>query len=66
MDEMVEIRKASLDILAYLSRSREDVLGIVLKIGVLDLSLSYIKAYPTESIDNEVLISCLHLTSFAA
>ena len=66
MDEMVEIRKSALDVLAFMSRTREDVLQIVLSIGLLDLSLGYIKQYPTESIDNEVLISCLHLVSFVA
>lgn len=64
MDEMVEIRRSSLEIIAFMSRTREDVLQIVLKIGLLDLSLTYIKQYPTESIDSEVLISCLHLVSF--
>jgi hypothetical protein len=29
MDEMVEIRKSSLEIIAYMSRTRDDVLQIV-------------------------------------
>jgi CRISPR/Cas system Type II protein with McrA/HNH and RuvC-like nuclease domain len=65
MDEMVEIRKSALDILAYLGRTREDVLKIIKEIEILDLALEYIKAYPNEFIDNEVLISSLNLISFA-
>jgi hypothetical protein len=65
MDEMVDIRKTALDILAFLGRTREDVMKIVMEIGIIDLSLEYIKCYPTEAIDNEVLISCLNLVSFA-
>ena len=66
MDEMVEIRKVALEIVAYMSRSRQDVIQIVKDVQMLDLTLEYVKNYPNESIDNEVLISSLNLVSFVA
>lgn len=46
MDDMLQIRKSSLETLAYLSRTRIDVQEIIQDIGILDLSLKYISDYP--------------------
>ena len=64
MDEMVEIRKSALDILAYMARTKPNVINIILEIEILEMALEYVKQYPNETIDNEVLISCLNLVSF--
>jgi hypothetical protein len=39
-------------------------MDVVLEIGILDLSLSYIKNYPDEAIDSQVFISSLNLVSY--
>ena len=64
MDDMVEIRKSSLETLAYLSRTRMDVQDIILEIGILDLSLQYIQDYPKDQIDKEVLSHSLDIVSY--
>ena len=40
-------------------------MAIAIEIEILDLVLDYIKNYPNETIDNEVLISSLNIVSFA-
>ena len=41
-----------------------DVQQIILEIGILDLSLQYIKDYPKELIDTEVLGHSLDIVSY--
>ena len=59
MDEMLQIRKASLDILGYVCKNRPEAQVILHEIGVVDMCLDYIKNYPDELIDHEVLIYSL-------
>ena len=40
---MIEIRKAGLDILAYLCRMREDVEKIAFEIGIVEIAIGYVK-----------------------
>ena len=63
LDEVIDIRKTGLDILSHLCRTRPDAAKIVVEIGVLETCLDYIKKYPSEAIDPDVLCNCLDLVS---
>jgi len=63
MDEIIDIRKTALDILSHLCRQRPDASKMVVEIGILGTCLDFIKQYPSEVIDSDVLCNCLDLVS---
>lgn len=63
IDEMIDIRVSSLDILAHLCQVRRDVHDILVDIGMLKICCEYVQTYPNELVDGKVLSLSLEILS---
>ena len=63
IDQQIEIRKTGLDVLSYLCQQRQDANKAVEALGILEICFDFIKQYPSEIIDHDVLCNCLDLVS---
>ena len=63
IDEMIDIRISSLEILAQLCVMRRDVQDILIEIGILEICCNYVKQYPCQLVDQKVLALSLEILS---
>jgi hypothetical protein len=60
---MLQIRGFGLQILSFLSTQRSDVQALMVEIGIIDICLGYIKCFPDNLVDTEILLTSLDVVS---